>query len=125
MVVTSTARQPHGAVRQAAYEPTPDAHLDELVDPASLDLSAVLQALGDPVRRAIVMQLADVEERSCSSVDVPVTKSTCSHHFRVLREAGVISTRTDGKTRLNRLERGALEQRFPGLLSAILAAGAS
>ncbi len=53
-----------------------------------------------------------------------MTKSTCSHHFRVLREAGVIATRIDGKTRMNRLRRDELEQAFPGLLDAVLRANA-
>lgn len=87
-----------------------------------LNLPAVLQALSDPVRLGIVAQLADGAEHPCGSVEVPVTKSTCSHHFRVLREAGVISTRDEGKLRLNRLERERLGSCFPGLLEAILAA---
>lgn len=91
--------------------------------PIELELATVLQALSDPVRLQIVAALADGLEHSCGSVQLPVTKSTCSHHFRVLREAGVITTRTDGKTRLNRLERSALDSRFPGLLDAILRAG--
>ncbi|MDE3129563.1 MAG: helix-turn-helix transcriptional regulator, partial [Acidobacteriota bacterium] len=55
----------------------------------SLDLGTVLHALSDPVRLRIVAQLADGGERTCGSLDLPVAKSTCSHHFRVLREAGV------------------------------------
>jgi DNA-binding transcriptional ArsR family regulator len=53
-----------------------------------------------------------------------VTKSTCTHHFRVLREAGVIRQRLEGTTRLNTLRRDELEQRFPGLLDAVLRASA-
>ena len=90
-----------------------------------LELAAVLAALSDPIRLRIVSQLAGGEECSCGSFDLPVTKSTCSHHFRVLREAGVIDTRIDGKTRLNHLRRDALEQAFPGLIDAVLRAHAS
>ena len=63
-------------------------------------------------------------ERSCGSFDVPVTKSTCTHHFKVLREAGVIAQRQDGRARLNTLRSEDLEARFPGVLDAILGAAA-
>jgi DNA-binding transcriptional ArsR family regulator len=87
---------------------------------ASLELEAVLHALSDPIRLQIVEELADGSERCCGAFELPITKSTCSHHFRVLREAGVISTRVEGKNRLNALRRDALEERFPGLLEAVL-----
>jgi len=86
------------------------------------ELATVLQALSDPIRLQIVAALADGGEHTCGSFALPVTKSTCSHHFRVLREAGVITQRIDGKNRLNRLCPEALDQRFPGLLDAILGA---
>ncbi len=89
-----------------------------------LELSAVLAALSDPIRLRIAARLAEGDECSCGNFDLPVTKSTCSHHFRVLREAGVIATRIDGKTRMNRLRRDELEQAFPGLLDAVLRANA-
>jgi DNA-binding transcriptional ArsR family regulator len=87
-----------------------------------LDLATVLQALSDPIRLRIVSTLADGSEMCCGAFNLPITKSTSSHHFRVLREAGVISTRTNGKTRINTLRRQALDERFPGLLDAILSA---
>jgi DNA-binding transcriptional ArsR family regulator len=87
---------------------------------ADLQLGAVLHALSDPIRLQIVAQLADGGEHSCGSFGLPVTKSTCSHHFRVLREAGVIGQRIEGKTRLNVLRHGDLEARFPGLIDAVL-----
>jgi DNA-binding transcriptional ArsR family regulator len=96
---------------------------------AEIELAAVLHALSDPVRLKILAALASGGERTCSSIDLPVVKSTCTHHFRVLREAGVIRVRLEGKTRLNSLRRVELEERFPGLLDAVLggaaAAGAS
>jgi DNA-binding transcriptional ArsR family regulator len=88
----------------------------------ALDLATILHALSDPVRLQIVSQLADGGERTCGSLDLPVAKSTCSHHFRVLREAGVVAQRVDGKCRFNRLRADELEQRFPGLLDAVLLA---
>jgi DNA-binding transcriptional ArsR family regulator len=89
-----------------------------------LDLAAVLHALSDPVRLEIVAGLAGGDERTCGSFDVAVTKSTCTHHFRVLREAGLIRQRQKGTMRLNSLRRDDLEARFPGLLGTILEAAA-
>ena len=81
----------------------------------------MLHAFSDPVRLKIVAALAAAEgEHTCGSFDVPVTKSTCTHHFKVLREAGVIQQRQEGTARLNTLRRDDLEARFPGLLSTIL-----
>lgn len=88
-----------------------------------LDLGAVLHALSDPVRLRIVAALANADgPRACGSFDLPVTKSTCTHHFRVLRQAGVISQRPVGTTRLNELRRSDLDARFPGLLVTVLRA---
>ena len=103
---------------------TPIAH--EIPHPAraDLDLAAVLHALSDPVRLEIVAGLAGGDERTCGSFDVAVTKSTCTHHFRVLREAGLIRQRQQGTMRLNSLRRDDLEARFPGLLGTILKAAA-
>jgi DNA-binding transcriptional ArsR family regulator len=58
----------------------------------------------------------------CGGFGLPVTKSTATHHFRVLREAGVITQVEDGTARLNTLRRADLDERFPGLLDAVLAA---
>jgi DNA-binding transcriptional ArsR family regulator len=88
-----------------------------------IDLAAVLHALSDPVRLLMVRKLAgDLEGRSCGGFDVPVTKSTCTHHFKVLREAGVIQQRQEGTRRVNTLREDDLEARFPGLLGTILQA---
>jgi DNA-binding transcriptional ArsR family regulator len=94
---------------------------------AELDLAAVLHALSDPVRLRIVACLAtqEGEPRTCGSFDLPVTKSTCTHHFKVLREAGVIEQRPQGTARLNVLRRDDLEARFPGVLDTILRAAAT
>lgn len=86
----------------------------------ALELPAVLHALSDPMRLRIVLALADGEERTCKSIDLPVVKSTCTHHFRVLREAGLIRQRLEATTKLNTLRRDDLEARFPGLLDAVL-----
>jgi DNA-binding transcriptional ArsR family regulator len=89
-----------------------------------IDLAAVLHALSDPMRLRIVAGLAVVDKRTCGSFGLPVTKSTCTHHFRVLRESGVIRQRVEGTTRLNSLRREDLDIRFPGLLDSVLQAAA-
>lgn len=98
---------------------------EEIAHPrrAEIQLAAVLHALSDPVRLKIVAALASADgEHSCGSFDLPVTKSTCTHHFKVLREAGVIHQRQEGTARLNTLRREDLEARFPGLLETVLEA---
>jgi DNA-binding transcriptional ArsR family regulator len=85
-----------------------------------LELGPVLHALSDPMRLRIVAALAAGEERTCKSFGLPVVKSTCTHHFRVLREAGVIRQRQEGTARLNSLRREDLDHRFPGLIDAVL-----
>jgi DNA-binding transcriptional ArsR family regulator len=101
--------------------------MSDVTHPAreEIELPAVLHALSDPVRLSMVRHLASAdEERSCRSFDVPVTKSTCTHHFKVLREAGVIHQRQQGTARLNTLREEDLDARFPGLLASILSAAA-
>ena len=89
---------------------------------AEIELTAVLHALSDPQRLRIVQRLAaDAEPRTCGSFDLEVSKSTCTHHFRVLREAGVIEQWRDGTSKLSALRREDLDARFPGLLDAVLA----
>jgi DNA-binding transcriptional ArsR family regulator len=88
-----------------------------------LELPAVLHALSDPHRLQVVRTLATTEAPvRCGGFGLPVTKSTATHHFRVLREAGVITQCEDGTARLNSLRREDLDERFPGLLDAVLGA---
>ncbi|MFD7555772.1 ArsR/SmtB family transcription factor [Streptomyces sp. NPDC059835] len=90
---------------------------------AEIRLEGVLHALSDPVRLSIVRDLdASAAELACSYFDLPVTKSTTTHHFRVLRESGVVRQTYRGTTKLNTLRRDELEALFPGLLDAVLTA---
>ena len=89
---------------------------------AAIDLPAVLHALSDPARLAIVRALAADGERSCGTFELGLSKATRSHHFKVLREAGVTHTRLEGTTRRVSLRRDDLDARFPGLLDAVLRA---
>ena len=90
-----------------------------------LSLTRVLHALSDPVRLSIVRSIAACGEKACGTFDLSVAKSTASHHFRVLRESGVIEVRTEGVQSFNSLRRVDLNRRFPGLLDAVLRAGDS
>lgn len=79
-------------------------------------------ALSDPVRLGIVRQLAREGEATCAALDGGRPKSSMSHHFRVLRDAGLVHTRAEGVSHLNTLRKDELDRRFPGLLDAVLAA---
>lgn len=80
----------------------------------------MLHGLSDPVRLQIVRRLASGEERPCGSLAPLVSKSTLSHHLKVLRECGVTITRVNGTRRLVSLRKADLEHRFPGLLDCVL-----
>jgi DNA-binding transcriptional ArsR family regulator len=106
---------------------TPAAGSRDLPHPVREDirLEAVLHALSDPMRLQIVRELAaERTELTCSQFVLPVTKSTSTHHFRVLREAGVIRQCYRGTAKMNGLRRDDLDDLFPGLLDALLAAAA-
>jgi DNA-binding transcriptional ArsR family regulator len=90
---------------------------------SQVSLQQVLEALVDPVRRGVVSQLAAAgADMSCGTFDSPVSLSTLTHHFSVLREAGVIRQYYVGTTKMNTLRAEELDERFPGLLPAVLAA---
>lgn len=89
----------------------------------AITLTGVLHALSDPIRLSVVKCLAaNGDAMSCGSFNVPVHKSTMSHHIRILREAGVIQVRPEGTLHMNSLRRDDLNARFPGLLDSILRA---
>jgi DNA-binding transcriptional ArsR family regulator len=91
---------------------------------SSPELYDVLAALGDPVRLNIVRQLAERGEVACGGFGLDLAKSTLSHHFKVLRDAGLVGARAEGTSLMNYLERDAVERRFPGLLTSVLDASA-
>ncbi|MFG3020718.1 ArsR/SmtB family transcription factor [Streptomyces sp. NPDC048254] len=86
-------------------------------------LEAVLHALADPMRLRVVQALAGSPgEMACGDIELAVSKSTSTHHFRVLREAGVITQCYRGTAKMNGLRRDDLDALFPGLLDSVLAA---
>jgi len=90
--------------------------------PELLTLASVLHALGDPVRLELVRRAWVDPESSCSALadglDVPM--STLTNHWRILREAGLISMTVDGRHRRIRPRGDDLHDRFPGVLDSIL-----
>lgn len=84
-------------------------------------LTTVLAALADPIRLGLVRLLSDGVERQWGELDAPVAKSTLSHHLKVLRSSGVTRTREEGTRCYVRLRGDELEERFPGLLTSVLA----
>jgi DNA-binding transcriptional ArsR family regulator len=98
--------------------------MDDLAGPDrdNIQLVDVLHALADPIRLEIVRFLSRCDgEAPCNKIPLPVTKSTASHHYKVLRAAGVTEARVDGTYRLHSLRRDDLDARFPGLLDSVLA----
>ncbi|WP_181795088.1 helix-turn-helix transcriptional regulator [Streptomyces sp. WELS2] len=91
-------------------------------DLATVEIGTVLQALADPVRLRIVRLLDTVGEAPCGALELPVARSTVSHHLRTLRESGLVETHLRGNTRVSRVRGEELERRFPGLLTSILGA---
>ena len=107
--------------------PTASARTLKSVDLDTVDGMAVLHALSDPVRLEIVRQLAGCigsSELKCGQIELPVTKSTASHHLKMLYEAGLLASREQGTSKFVRLRRGELDERFPGLLDSVLRATA-
>ncbi len=96
----------------------------ELHEPSAneIRITQVLHALSDPLRLEIAKRLAAQPDCPCSRLGGSVSKSTLSHHLKVMREAGVTHTRVVGTTRLVSLRAAELDERFPGLLDSVLAA---
>ena len=92
---------------------------------SDVGVATILQALSDPVRLEIVRQVAaqgPEGELSCGQLEVPVSKSTCSHHLKTLNYAGVTAEREEGTRKFIRLRRAELDRSYPGLLESVLRA---
>lgn len=104
--------------------------MDDVTEPpmADFELPRVLAALADPHRLATVRFVARNGDSWCSRVmqgaGLEVSKSTFSHHLRILREAGIVSRRIEGTKAYMCLRKDDLDTRFPGLMDSILSADA-
>ena len=84
-----------------------------------IPLSSLFYALSDPVRVEIILLLLKEKEFSCGQYPTSLSKSTMSHHFRVLREAGLINKREEGKVHYISLRTTELEERLPGFIAML------
>ena len=96
-------------------------------DVQDVPVEAILHALSDPVRVAIYADIVGQEcSQSCSAflalLDKPIPKSTLSQHFKILREAGLIRSERHGVEMQNVSRCTEVDERFPGLIRAILVA---
>ena len=103
--------------------------MDDAAEPSAseFDLPRVLAALADRHRLAVVRLVAVNGESWCSRVmqdaGLEMSKSTFSHHLRILREAGVVTKRQQGTKSYVCVRKDDLDSRFPGLIDSILNAG--
>lgn len=91
----------------------------------NVTVSGILHALSDPVRLGIVAELRKCESglnciETRDRLKLVMPKSTCSQHYRILRESGLIQSERRGVELTSCLRRKELEARFPGLLDSIL-----
>ena len=95
-----------------------------LLHPASddLKLESVLYALADPMRLEIVRRLVagDCPLNCSTAAPAHLPKSTQSHHFQILREAGLIQSERRGTEVVNTVRLDEINARFPGVVEAIL-----
>jgi DNA-binding transcriptional ArsR family regulator len=86
----------------------------------SIELTDIMYALSDPARLEIVRKLAAEKTLTCGALNGDRPKSSMSHHFKILRDAGLIETHPQGNEHLNSLRTAELEKKFPGLMRSIL-----
>ncbi|PZE23347.1 MULTISPECIES: helix-turn-helix transcriptional regulator [unclassified Curtobacterium] len=104
-----------------AVAPTPAPLLPQ-PDPDAIALPSVMAALSDPIRLTILHRYlvdGDGSEQACGWVGIDRPKSTLTHHFRVLREAGLLEQRQDGLERRSRVRTEVIAARFPGVLDLV------
>ena len=86
-----------------------------------VDLTDLMYALSDPARVEIVRMIAAAKRPlTCGELNADRPKSSMSHHFKILRDSGIVETRIEGKEHLNSLRTAEVEKKFPGILKAIL-----
>ena len=92
-------------------------------DADQITLPAVLAALGDETRLAIIGYLARQEDigMTCGQFSDLTSKTNLTYHIAKLREAGVVNVRPEGTRRRVTLRRADLDGKFPGFLDTIIA----
>lgn len=104
--------------------------MDDVTEPSASDfeLPRVLAALADPHRLATIRYVASNGDSWCSQAmqgaGLEMSKSTFSHHLRILREAGIVTKRVEGTRSYMCVRKEDLDARFPGLMDSILTADA-
>ncbi len=114
-------KQPYRVVLQVMSRPLTHPNIEDTT------VAGILHALADPVRLTIVRELLRAEANlNCTQMadrlEVEMPKSTCSQHYRILRESGLIFSERKGVELTSRVRMHELERRFPGLLQSILKA---
>lgn len=88
-----------------------------------VELTDIMYALADPTRLEIVCILAKSgRTMTCGELDLNRPKSSMSHHFKILRSAGLVETVIEGTEHMNSLRYQEIEGRYPGVLHAVLKA---
>ncbi|WP_206614237.1 ArsR/SmtB family transcription factor [Paenirhodobacter populi] len=98
--------------------PLPEPAVDEL------RLDTIMGALADPLRLTIIRKLlleSEAYDHTCGWFGFDRPKSSLTHHFKALREAGLIRQRQYGLERRSRVRTEDLDARFPGLLDLVKA----
>ncbi|MQY05668.1 ArsR/SmtB family transcription factor [Actinomadura macrotermitis] len=116
--MSTTAWPPPRPVPAGAPDPLPEPARD------ALRLETVLGALSDPLRLTIVRRLlldSESFDHTCGWFGFDRPKSSLTHHFKALREAGLIRQRQYGLERRSHVRVDDLEDRFPGLLALVAA----
>ncbi|MDP3777155.1 helix-turn-helix transcriptional regulator [Methylotenera sp.] len=88
-----------------------------------VELTDIMYALADPTRLEIIALLAKAGKKlTCGEINLNRPKSSMSHHFKILRGAGLVQTLIEGTEHMNSLRFDEIEQKYPGVLSAVLKA---
>ncbi len=88
-----------------------------------VELTDIMYALADPTRLEIVVMLAQAGKKlTCGEINLNRPKSSMSHHFKILRSAGLVETLIEGTEHMNSLRLEEVESKYPGVLSAVLKA---
>jgi DNA-binding transcriptional ArsR family regulator len=85
-----------------------------------ITIYGILAALSDPTRLEMVRRLAEQTEQCPFDFLSMGSKQNLTHHFKVLREAGLIKARYEGRNKIIWLRRDLIDDMFPGLLDGVL-----